>query len=71
MKRIYATPSVKYLVVKIDENLSWHRHINDLTAKLNRANALLKFVSTIFYQIFIFSPIGSTSKTMKSVFYFI
>ena len=71
MKRIYPTPSVKYLVVKIDENLSWHHHINDLTAKLNRANALLKFVSTIFYQIFIFSPTGSTSKTMKSVFYFI
>ena len=40
-KRLYRTPSVKYLGVKIDENLNWHHHINELTAKLNRANALL------------------------------
>ena len=40
-KRLYPTPSVKYLGVKIDENLNWHHHINDLAAKLNRANALL------------------------------
>ena len=32
---------------------------------------LLKLVSAIFYQIFIFSPNDSPSKTMKSVFYFI
>ena len=32
---------------------------------------LLKLVSAIFYQIFIFSPNHSTSKTMKNVFYFI
>ena len=31
----------------------------------------LKLVSTIFYQIFIFSPNDSPSKTMKNVFYFI
>ena len=31
----------------------------------------LKLVSTNFYQIFIFSPNDSPSKTMKSVFYFI
>ena len=40
-KRLYPTPSVKYLGVKIDENLNWHHHINDLAAKLNSANALL------------------------------
>ena len=40
-KRLYATPSVKYLGVKIDENLNWHHHINDLAAKLKTANALL------------------------------
>ena len=40
-KRIYPTPSVTYLGVKIDENLNWHHHINDLAAKLNSANALL------------------------------
>ena len=31
----------------------------------------LKLVPTIFYQIFIFLPNDSPSKTMKSVFYFI
>ena len=30
----------------------------------------LKLMSTIFYQIFIFSPNDSPSKTMKSVFLF-
>ena len=48
-KRLYPTGSVKYLGVKIDTNLSWQYHVNDLTIKLNRANALLskirKFVS--------------------------
>ena len=33
--------------------------------------ACLKLVSAIFYQIFIFSPNDSPSKTMKNVFYFI
>ena len=32
---------------------------------------LKKLVSAIFYQIFIFSPNDSPSKTMKSAFYFI
>ena len=32
---------------------------------------LAKLVSAIFYQIFIFSPNGSPSKTMKNVFYLI
>ena len=31
----------------------------------------LKLVSAIFYQIFVFPPNDSLSKTMKSVFYFI
>ena len=31
----------------------------------------LNLVSAIFYQIFIFSPNDSPSKTMKNVFYFI
>ena len=48
-KRLYPTESVKYLGVKIDANLSWQRHVNDLSIKLNRANALLfkmrKYVS--------------------------
>ena len=48
-KRVYPTESVKYLGVKIDTNLSWKNHVNDLSIKLNRANAFLfkmrKYVS--------------------------
>ena len=48
-KRLYLTESFKYLGVKIDANLSWQYHVNDLSVKLNRANALLfkmrKYVS--------------------------
>ena len=62
-KRLYPTESVKYLGVKIDTNLSWQYHINDLSIKLNRANALLfkmtKYVSlkilrSIYFAIFDF-----------------
>ena len=45
-KRLYPT---EYLGVKIDANLTWQHHVNDLSTKLNRANALLfkmrKYVS--------------------------
>ena len=48
-KILYPTESVKYLDVKINTNLSWQYHVNDLSIKLNRANALLfkmrKYVS--------------------------
>ena len=48
-KRLYLTESVKYLGVKINVNLSCQYHVNDLSIKLNRANALLfkmrKYVS--------------------------
>ena len=48
-KRLYPTESVKYLGVKIDTNLNWQHHVNDLSIKLNRGNALLfkirKYVS--------------------------
>ena len=48
-KRLYPTESVKYLGVKTDPNLTWQHHVNDLSIKLNRANALLfkmrKYVS--------------------------
>ena len=39
-KSSYPTESVKYLGVKIDTNLSWRYHVNDISIKLNRANAL-------------------------------
>ena len=60
-KRQYPTESVKYLGVKTDTNLSWQYHVNDLSVKLNRANALLfkmrKYVSckvlrSIYFAIF-------------------
>ena len=48
-KRLYPTESVNYLGVKLDTNLSWQYHVNDLSIKLNRPNALLfkmrKYVS--------------------------
>ena len=39
-KRLYPIESVKYLGVKIDTHLSCQYHVNDLSIKLNRANAL-------------------------------
>ena len=42
-KRLYPTESVKYLGVKIDTNLSWQYHVNDLSVKLNRMNELNEF----------------------------
>ena len=60
-KRLYPTESVKYLGVKIDANLTWQQQVNDLSTKLNRANALLfkmrKYVSlkilrSIYFAIF-------------------
>ena len=60
-KRLYPTESVKYLSVKLDANLTWQHHVNDLSIKLNRANALLfkmrKYVSfkiliSIYFAIF-------------------
>ena len=60
-KRLYPTECVKYLGVKIDTNLSWQHHVNDLSIKLNRANAYLlkirKYVSlkifrSIYFAIF-------------------
>ena len=60
-KRLYPTESVKYLGVKIDANLTWQHHVNDLSTKLNRANALLfkmrkyvslKILKSIYFAIF-------------------
>ena len=57
-KRLYPTESVKYLGVKIDTNLTWQHHVNDLSIKLNRANALLfkmrKYVSIKILKIHLF-----------------
>ena len=56
-KKIYPTASVKYLGVKIDQHFTWQHHINYLSVKLNRANALLfkirKFVGDKILDLFI------------------
>ena len=39
-KRIYPTASVKYLVVKINQHLTWQHHKNDLSVKLNSSTIL-------------------------------
>ena len=60
-KRLSPTESVKYLGVKIDTNLSWQYHVNNLSIKLKRANALLfkmrnyvslKILKSIYFAIF-------------------
>ena len=49
-KRLYPIKSVKYLGIKIDENITWNELINHIAIKLNRANAVLykvrEFVNT-------------------------
>ena len=40
-QRIYFSNNVKYLGIKIDENLNWKHHINEVSTKLIRANAIL------------------------------
>ena len=40
-KRLYETDSVKYLGIQIDKRLTWKQHINHVTIKLNKANAML------------------------------
>ena len=40
-KRIHASPYVKYLGVSIDENLNWKIHINEISTKLIKDNAML------------------------------
>ena len=62
-KWLYTTEKVKYLGVKIDKNLSWQYHVNDISIKLNRANALLfkmgKYVSLKILRSFYFSIFDS------------
>ena len=60
-KRLYPSKSVKYLGIKIDENLNWKQHIHVNAIKLNRANTLLftirnyvnkHILRTIYFTIF-------------------
>ena len=47
-KRLYPSKSVKYLGVKIDENLNWKDQTYDIVTKLNRGNALLYKIRNYF-----------------------
>ena len=64
-KRLCPTESVKHLVVKIDKNLSWQYHVNDLSIKRNRANALFfkmrKYVSLKILRLIYFAVFDSYS----------
>ena len=40
-KKLYATKSVKYLGIKINENVTWIDHINHIAITFNRANTML------------------------------
>ena len=60
-KRLYPTESVQYLGVQIDTNLSGQYHLDDLSIKLNIANALLfkmwkyislKILRSIYFAIY-------------------
>ena len=54
---LYTAKSVKYLGIKIDENLNWHEQINNVAVKLNRANAMLSKVRHFVHK-----------KTLKSIY---
>ena len=60
-KRLCTSKKVKYLGIKIDENLNWKPHIHDIAIKLNIANALLSITKnyvnkltlrTIYFAVF-------------------
>ena len=44
-ERLYVTNSVKNFGVKIDEHLTWKLHIDGMSAKLNKANAVLSKIT--------------------------
>ena len=60
-QRLHSSNNVKYLGIKIDENLNWKHHINEVSTKLIRVNAILfkirnyvnpKILRLIYFAIF-------------------
>ena len=60
-QRLHSFNNVKYLGVKIDENLKWRHHFNEVSSKLVMANAILfkirnylnpKILRSIYFAIF-------------------
>ena len=68
-KAAYCTEQI--LKAKNDCILRVTNKLNDLNTAPKTYWSILQLVSAIFYQIVIFSPNHSPSKTMKSVIYFI
>ena len=59
-KRLYPTKSVKYVGIKINENLTWIDHMTDTAIMLSRTNAMvfkvsefvnIKILKSIYYAI--------------------
>ena len=62
--RLYPKEGGKYVGVKIDTNLIWQHHVNDLSIKLNRADAHLfkmkkKYVSLKKFRLIYFAIFDS------------
>ena len=60
-----------FILILIKHVIEFIVKSNESLAQKKKLRSRLKLLSTIFYQIFIFSPNDSPSKTMKNVFYFI
>ena len=56
-KKLYTANSVKYLGIKLDENLNWHEQINNVAVKLSRANAMLSKVRHFVHKKIIYHAI--------------
>ena len=54
-----------------EESYFFRTILDDCFSKAAAMIFILKLVSAIFYEIFIFSPNDSPSNTIKNVFYFI
>ena len=58
-KKLYPSSSVKYLGIKIDENLNWKDQQNSIAIKLNKGNAILsklkKYVNNVVLRSIYFS----------------
>ena len=59
--KIYESNKIKYLGLILDSRLNWHRHINELTKKLNRALGIIykirpdctpKVLLSLYYSLF-------------------
>ena len=57
-QRLHSSNNVKYLGIKIDENLNWKHHVYDVSIKLIRVNAVLFKIRNYVY-----------SKILRSIYF--